>query len=172
MYLGIIMDMLTFTERDITDLITCRKEVVDPPRLEMKLEGKMKRNEMTIRSSDNKHEFRVFMRQTEEFQENFSIGLVYLPHKDPGEFILIRCNGQHGGTKSFPHHAVCHIHRMRAEDLNAGIKEPRMIEQTGEYASFTEALRIFCHHINLDSADQYFPGLVQRRLFPGEEEQL
>jgi hypothetical protein len=68
--------MLTFTERDISNLIACRKEVVDPPRCEMKLEGKMKRNEMTLSSIDKKHEFRVFMRQTEEFQENFSIGLV------------------------------------------------------------------------------------------------
>jgi hypothetical protein len=160
--------MLTFTEQDITDLISCRKEVIDPPRREMKIEGKMKRNEMTLRSSDNKHEFRVFMRQSEEFQENFSIGLDYLPHEDPGEFNLIRYNGQHGGTKVFPHHAVYHIHRMRAEDINAGKKAPRAIERTEEYASFTEALRIFCNHINLDSADQHFPGLVQRSLFPGE----
>jgi hypothetical protein len=164
--------MLIFTEQDIANLIACRKEVVDPPRREMKLEGKMKRNEMTLRSADKKHEFRVFMRQTEEFQENFSIGLVYLPHEDPGEFVLIRCNGQHGGTRLFPHHAVYHIHSIRAEDLNAGIKEPRMVEQSIEYASFAEALRIFCHRINLDSADQYFPGLVQRRLFQGEEEPL
>lgn len=47
-----------------------------------------------------------------------------------------------------------------------------MVEQSIEYASFAEALRIFCHRINLDSADQYFPGLVQRRLFQGEEEPL
>ena len=44
--------MLIFTEQDIANLIACRKEVVDPPRREMKLEGKMKRNEMTLRSAD------------------------------------------------------------------------------------------------------------------------
>ena len=160
------------TEQDIADLIACLKEVVDPPRREMKLEGRMKRNEMTLRSADKKHEFRVFLRQAEEFLENFSIGLVYLPHEEPGELVLIRCNGQHGGTKMYPHHAVYHVHSIRAEDLNAGIKEPRRIEQTGEYASFAEALRIFCHRINLAEPDQYFPGLVQRRLFPGEEAPL
>jgi hypothetical protein len=124
--------MPTISEREIDRLITCPKEIVDPPRREMKLEGKMKRNEMTLRSADNKQEFRVFMRQTEEFQENFSIGLVYLPHEDPGEFILIRCNGQHGGTRLYPHHGIYHIHRISADDLIAGIKEPRVIEQTGE----------------------------------------
>jgi len=164
--------MPTFTEQDIASLITCPKEVVDPPRREMKLEGKMKRNEMTLRSADKRHEFRVFMRQTEEFQENFSIGLVYLPHEDPGEFILMRCNGQHGGTRMHPHHGVYHIHRIRAEDLSDGVKEPRVIEQTGEYASFSEALRFFCHRINLNEADQHFPGLIQRRLFPDEETQI
>ncbi len=127
---------------------------------------------MTLKSADGKHDFRVFLRQNDDFQENFSIGLVYLPHEDPGEFVLIRCNGQHGGTRIHSHHAVYHIHRILAEDLNAGIKEPRMIEQTSEYASFAEAVRVFCRRIHLDDGDRYFPGLVQRRLFPGEEVQL
>lgn len=164
--------MQTFSEQDIADLIACPKDVVDPPRREMKLEGRMKRNEMTLRSADKKYEFRVFLRQAEEFQENFSIGLIYLPHEDPGEFVLIRYNGQHGGTRMYPHHAIYHVHSMRSEDLNAGVKEPRIIEQTGEYGSFAEALRVFCHRINLAEADQYFPGLVQRRLFPGQETEL
>ena len=164
--------MLSFTEQDLADLIACPKEVVEPPRREMKLEGKMKRNEMTLRSKDGKHEFRVFMRQNEEFQENFSIGLVYIPREDPGEFVLIRCNGQHGGTRTHSHHAVYHIHRVHAEDLNAGVKEPRIIEQVEDYASFAEALRAFCHRISLDEGDRYFPGLIQRLLFPGKETNL
>ncbi len=164
--------MLSFTEQDLADLISCSKEVVDPPRREMKLEGKMKRNEMTLRSADGKHEFRVFMRQNEEFQENFSIGLTYVPREDPGEFVLIRYNGQHGGTKPHSHHAVYHIHRMLAEDLQAGVKEPRLIEQTDEYASFAEAVRAFCRRIRLEEGDRFFPGLIQRHLFPGEETEL
>ena len=77
--------MPTLTEQNIADLIACPKEVVDPPRREM--EGRMKRNEMTLRSADKKPEFRVFLRQAEEFLENFSIGLVYLPHEEPGELV-------------------------------------------------------------------------------------
>jgi len=112
--------MKTFTEEALAELISCPKQVVDPPRREMRLDGKMKRNEMTLKSLDGKHQFHVFLRQNEDFPENFSIGLVYVPGEEPGEFILVRYNGQHGGTRAFEHHAVFHIHSMSAEDINAG----------------------------------------------------
>ena len=159
-------------EKSFADLIACPKAVVDPPRREMKLEGKMKRNEMALKSADGKHDFRAFIRQNEEFQENFSIGLVYVPRDDPGEFVLIRYNGQHGGTRTHPHHAIYHIHRILAEDLKAGVKEARSIDRTEEYASFAEAVRAFCRRINMNEQERFFPGLIQRHLFPGEETQL
>ena len=59
----------------------------------MRLDGKMKRNDMTLKSTDGKHSFRAFLRQSEEFPENFSVGLVYQPGEEPGSFQLIRCNG-------------------------------------------------------------------------------
>ena len=105
--------MRTFTDEELESLIRCRKEVVDPPRREMRVDGKMKRNDMTLKSADGAHSFRVFMRQSEEFLENFSIGLVYQPGEEPGSFQLIRCNGQHGGERVHPHHAVFHVHGVQ-----------------------------------------------------------
>ena len=112
------------------------------------------------------------MRQSDEFPENFSIGLMYLPGEEPGSFQLVRCNGQHGGEKVHPHHALFHIHRTKADDINAGILEPRSIEETNGYASFREALSHFCAMIQMERPDDYFPGLSQTRLFPGDEVQL
>ncbi len=43
--------MLSITEEELADLIACPKAVVDPPRREMKLEGKMKRNEIRGRKT-------------------------------------------------------------------------------------------------------------------------
>ena len=146
-------------------------KVVEPPRREMRLDGKMKRNDMTLKSADGKHSFRAFMRQSDEFPENFSVGLVYQPGEEPGSFQLIRCNGQHGGERVHPHHAVFHIHRSKADDINAGILEPRQIEQTDAFASFREALAHFCSLINLENPDDYFPGISQTRLFPEGEVQ-
>src|SRR3990172_4574315 len=124
-------------------------KVVEPPRREMRLDGKMKRNDMTLKSADGKHSFRAFMRQSDEFPENFSVGLVYQPGEEPGSFQLIRCNGQHGGERVHPHHAVFHIHRSKADDINAGILEPRQIDQAATFASFREALAHFCRLIQL-----------------------
>lgn len=164
--------MRTFTDEELAGLIACSKQVVDPPRREMRVDGKMKRNDMTLKSADAKHSFRVFMWQSDEFPENFSFGLVYVPGEDPGSFQLVRCNGQHGGEKAHPHHAVFHIHRSKADDINAGILEPRQIEQTNTYASFREALAHFCAMIQLEKPDDHFPGLSQSRLFPDDEVKL
>ena len=164
--------MRVFTDQELAELISCPKQVVEAPRREMRLDGRMKRNEMTLKSPDGKHQFRVFMRQSDDFPENFSVGLVYLPGEEPGEVILIRCNGQHGRTRVHPHHTVFHSHRMKAEGVNAGIKEARLIEEAKDYASFGEAIRGFCKRIGLEDGDNYFPGLNQRLLLPDEEVRL
>ena len=164
--------MRTFTDDELAALIISPKQVVDPPRREMRLEGKMKRNDFTLKSTDGKHSFRVFMRQSDVFPENFSLGLIYQPNEDPGSFQLVRLNGQHGGERAHPHHAVFHIHRCKADDINADILEPRQIDQTSAYASFREALAHFCGMIKLEKPDECFPGITQPRLFPQDEAQL
>ncbi len=161
--------MRTFTDAELTTLIACSKQVLNPPRREMRLEGKMKRNDMTLQSVEGRHSFRVFLRQSDEFPENFSIGLMYAPGEEPGSFQLIRYNGQHGGERVHPHHAVFHIHRSKADDINAGILEPRHIEQSTAYASFRQALAHFCAIIRLEKPDDYFPGLSQTLMFPEDE---
>lgn len=145
------------------------KQVVEPPRREMRVDRLMKRNDMTLRSADERHVFSAFLRQSDVFAENFSIGLVYHPREEPGSFTLLRCNGQHGGERVHPHHAFYHIHKITAADLNAGILEPKRIEQTNAYASFRQALQYFCGLVAMQDAENYFPGLSQTRLFPGDE---
>jgi hypothetical protein len=105
------------------------------------------------------------MRQSEDFVENFSIGMIYQPGEEPGSFDLIRCNGQHGGERAHSHHALFHVHRARADDINAGILEARDIQQAENYASFREALAFFCRLIDMPTPDAYFPGITQIRLF-------
>lgn len=158
-----------FTEDELNALIFCPKQIEVPPRREMRTEGKMKRNEMTLRSSNGSEAFRVFLRQSLEFAENFSLGLIYVPIGDPGSFALVRCNGQHGGTASQPHHAYYHTHKCIADDLNDGILEPRRIEQTSAYASYFEALGYFLDMINLENAENFFPGIKQRLLFDDDQ---
>lgn len=161
---------MMYTDDELSELISCAKRIAQAPKKEMRAEGQMQRNEMELESLDGKHSFRVFMRQSLQFAENFSIGLDYAPKGGPGGFCLLRCNGMHGGHKVHPHHSHCHIHRSKAEDINAGLRAERHIEATTEYAAFRDALRFFLLRVNLQSSDlsQYFPGIAQSDLFDGE----
>ncbi len=160
---------MNYTDEDLDRLIVCSKRVSLPPRKEMRTVGQMLRNDMSLESLDGKHAFRVFMRQSQQFAENFSVGMDYLPKDEPGSFCLLRCNGMHGGHKVHPHHLNCHIHRSTAEDINAGLRIERHIEPTGEYAAFRDALRYFLRKVNIQASDlsKYFPGLMQGELFGG-----
>lgn len=161
---------MTYTDDEFTRLIDCAKRIAQAPRKDMRTEGQMQRNEMELESLDGTYLFRVFMRQSLQFSENFSIGLNYSPKDEPGSFCLLRCNGMHGGHKAHPHHLHCHIHRSKAEDINAGLRIERHIEATTEYAAFRDALRYFLLRVNVQSADlsQYFPGITRPDLFDGE----
>src|SRR5580658_6766855 len=81
-----------YTQEEIDELIACPKAVADPPRKEMKQDRGHFRNDMRLKSTDEKFEFRAFMRRSEDFPENFSIGLAFLPKDGTGELIFIRCN--------------------------------------------------------------------------------
>jgi hypothetical protein len=50
-----------------------------------------------LESEDGDHRFTVFIRYNDEFNENFSVGLVYNPRERRGEILLLRCNGPHRG---------------------------------------------------------------------------
>ena len=68
-----------FTKQEIEDLIHCQKKIIDPPKKEMSLADGHWRNGMNLQSEDGEHDFIVFMRKNEDFEENFAIGLIYLP---------------------------------------------------------------------------------------------
>jgi hypothetical protein len=70
-----------YSEDQIKELIACPKTVSDPPKKEMRLFGADWRNDMTLTATNGTEgEFSVFMRKSEDFPENFSIGLKYQPN--------------------------------------------------------------------------------------------
>lgn len=86
-----------YTQQEIDDLIACPKVVSEAPKRDMKLDRGHFRNDMRLKSTDDKLEFRVFVRRSEDLPENFSIGLAFLAKDGSGEVVLLRCNGPHGG---------------------------------------------------------------------------
>jgi len=83
-----------FSQDELDGLISCPKEVSDPPKREMRLERAHWRNDAKLIASNGlQGDFVMFMRKNEDFPENFSIGLIYNPHDGQGEIPLFRCNG-------------------------------------------------------------------------------
>jgi hypothetical protein len=160
-----------FSQNELEEQITCPKEVSEPPRREMKLDGAHWRNDAKLVASNAvKGEFAIFMRKSEDFPENFSIGLIYSPHDGRGEIILFRCNGKHGDfNRSFdpthPHFDY-HVHRASEDAIEAGQAPEKSAVKTAGFAPYEEALQFFVKEIGLNAKDakKHFP-LVTPNLF-------
>jgi hypothetical protein len=160
-----------YSQSDIDDLISCPKEISDPPKKEMKLNGAHWRNDAKLKASDGKTgEFSMFMRKNEDFPENFSIGLSYNPRDGRSEITLLRCNGKHGDfNKSFDPthpHSDFHIHRAKETAIDEGLAPEKDAAKTDEFASFEWALQYFVRAVNLNPEDahKYFPDRTQTSL--------
>jgi hypothetical protein len=161
-------DPRSYTQEEIDLLIACPKLVSEPPKREMKLDRGHFRNDMRLKSSDGKLDFRVFMRRSEDLPENFSIGLAFTPNDGTGEIQLLRCNGPHGRYNySFdPDHPHCdyHVHRASAASIDAGLRPETAAAATREFASYEEALKYFLRTANVTDAMTYFAQIAQGTL--------
>ena len=122
---------------------------------------------------DTKVVFDVFLRQSLEFAEDFSLGLVYLSQDDGKRMTMIRYNGQHDQSND-PYdqtktHFQYHIHKATAENFNNGRYDKHPANTTLEYASFEEATMAFLSGIGLRPQDieNHFPGMDLLPLFRG-----
>lgn len=155
--------MKEYEQKEIDLLIKCEKEIVEPPRKEMKIERGSKRNSMKLKSRKGDCFFRVFMRQSVTFPEEFSIGLQYLPVDEKEDLMLIRCNGKHSTYKEGhpPHHYVFHIHKAKEDNIKKGKRPEFGGEMTKEYASFEQALSYFLKLVNVINAGEHFNDIDQ-----------
>ena len=87
---------MAYTQNEIDELISCNKKVAEAPKQKLRLVGAYWRNDMKLVSDGKPGVFAVFFRKSEEFKENFSIGISYDRKDGSGEIVLLRCNGQHG----------------------------------------------------------------------------
>ena len=159
------MDDLQLSDQEIEKLISCPKRIIEPPKKEMQLGNGHWRNDMKLQSEDGEYDFSVFIRKNEDFEENFSIGLIYNPRDIRGEIPLLRCNGPHGPHVLFDHHDRFHIHKADQKNLDSGMRAERTAYITKEYASYQDALGYFIKKCNIVGAEKYFVGILQRDLF-------
>jgi hypothetical protein len=144
---------------EIEKLIMMPKIITETPAKEFKQEDKHLRKDFTLQSKEGDLQFGVFIRRHIEYQENFSIGLVYYPADDKS-MILFRCNGNHGEVVEDPlrpsDHFDYHTHTITSDDIQKGIREPSFSGVTKDYASYEEAFVYFIKRANIQNADKYF----------------
>ncbi len=123
--------------------------------------------------SGEEKKFKVFIGQSVEFIENFSIGLQYEINISLLKIItLTRYNGPHGDISrhSDGHYAKPHIHRLTAAEIASGSMMPQEKHRkiTDKYRTFEEAISIFFRDIGAANFADHFPELRQPRLFNGQ----
>ncbi len=160
--------MSGLTQPQLDALVSCQKTVTEPPRRAMRTEHRHQRNDMRLTSTDGAHHFRAFFRQSLEFDEDFSIGLEYIP-TDGRSFILLRMNGQHdvsNDPQEARAHFRHHVHRAAAEQVCQGFFNSLPSEPTDLYASFREAIVAFFSEVGIiEQPERFFPDLVELPLF-------
>lgn len=149
---------MLYTNELIEELISCPKRIINAPKDSGVGRGSSKIKFM-LESIDGNHTFSGFISKNLTFQENFSIGLVYQPRDEKGTIVLIRANGPHGPSESFPHHSGPHVHIATAERINAGLKPEGKIETNVPYSTIEDGIQYFLKRINLLPADRqkHFP---------------
>ena len=162
------------TEKQIQELLAVPKAISDKsPVRGFKEESSYKRCNLTLATgTDDGSKLTVFMRQSREFIEDFSIGLRYrTDDKAMGTITLVRYNGAHGESSrhSDGHYNQPHIHRITEQELASGSKrpEPKQREITDRYITFEQALHAFFEDVGVTNYLDYFPELRQLRLFNG-----
>ena len=158
--------MRSYTQEELDKLIKCRKIITKPPKEKMRLEKGSYRNDMELFSEDKQFRFTSFMRRNEDYPENFSIGLDYHPKEERASICLIRCNGPHGdfnSAESNNPHFQSHVHKAKAENIEAGLRPEKHAEIIDAYASYEEALQYFLKYVNAINTSQY-PELLQLKM--------
>ena len=150
--------ILMYTDILIQELIACPKIIIENPKDSGIRRGSYK-TVFGMISTDGLHNFSGFISKNTFFQENFSIGLVYIPKEEKGKICLLRCNGLHGEVIGVLHHSFFHIHTTTADDINNGIKVEKNIQKTEEYSTFEDAIQFYIKYINItpDDRKKHFP---------------
>ena len=144
----------------IQELISCPKKPLNAERKKLLLENRHYKNNIALTSIDGKYQYKMFMRKSDEFIEDFSIGLIWTNANEhiniSKSIILLRCQGPHDGKQpldSDTHHSY-HTHTITIEDIaNRRYQKPSNREITDKFHSYDQALLYFikkCGIINLE----------------------
>jgi len=148
--------LIGLSEVEIERLIACPKAIAEPPKAEMTLKNRSYRNDMKVVNLASQERFTVFLRKSEEFEEDFSVGLLF--HSAEGrQYMIYRCNGPHGETTE--DFQVGETHYGYHEHFIVPYTNEMIPSMTTGYGSFHDAVAYFLKKCNVQGAGQYFKFL-------------
>ena len=145
----------SLTEEQISELITCQKQV-ERANTKLRHEGKHERRDFTARSQDRRHEFVIFTRQSTVIADSFSAGLRWRS-KTGEEVILVRCNGsdhQHlNAIEGKRFEGKCHVHTATDRYAVAGRRIESFARAESSYRTLNGALHHLAQLTNVSGLD-------------------
>ena len=163
------------TETFLNELITCTKRAIKAERKRMVLINRSYRNKIDLISLDSNYTFELFLRQSDIFSEDFSVGIKWAnASKYVGinkEIILIRYQGPHDSGKPLGEdlHHDYHIHQITVEDINERrYLCPSNKEISKEFSSFSDALFSIVSHCDIIDLDKYIDYPPFNAQLPGQ----
>lgn len=132
----------------LREVLYCNKVAVRADRKKLSFSNRHRRNNIYLVSEDGKYEYKFYLRQSEDFLEDFSVGLIWTnPAKyveiSKSSVILLRCQGPHDGKEplgSDIHHDY-HIHTITLDDfIDKRYQKPSGRVSTSAFSSFEQAI--------------------------------
>lgn len=160
------------TNEWIQQLIRCPKQAIKADHRKMEPSNRSLRSNIRLVSLDGRFQYRMFLRQSTEFLEDFSVGLIWMNAAEhiglQEKIILIRFQGPHDSGKPFGEdiHHDYHIHEITAEDiLQCRWRKPSNKEVSKSFSSFPTAIFTFVEYCGII-------GLEKAISLPAQPEQL
>jgi len=154
--------MATIDDAFLESLISCPKRIGKAERRKLASQNRSLRNNVRLVSECGKYSFEMFIRQSDEFTEDFSFGLKWTNASEHSNInrpiILLRVQGPHDSkapTGTDVHHDY-HIHQITAEDITARrYRDPPHKNLCDEYHNFEQAGWYFVRRCGIMNPEEH-----------------
>ena len=146
----------------LVDYIQCKKTIRNKRRPILRTENRHKRMTIDLDCALEGVKMTMFIRQLEEFPEDFTVGLKIDTPNPIADFdiVLVRFQGPHGGqslTKNMEGlHNNYHVHLYSENDLGCRRKKASLDSQQGNFNSLEEAICCFMAYCNIEDPNNIF----------------
>jgi hypothetical protein len=163
------------TEQLLNRVIEAPKIAIKAKSKKMVLINRNHSNTIYLKSDDSEYGYRLVLRQSDTFIEDFSVALIWDNANTVSDInkdiILVRYQGPHDGkvpVGTDEHHSY-HIHRITLEDIKEKrFNKPSNRQYTNRYASFEQAIKRFEMDFSITGIENVVEPFWKNSQLPGQ----